>query len=216
MSILWRIVDSGNPYRMMVDLYYLYQYFTDESEMGKARENMKTTRQYDFLSTLRPYYKADTMISFSDFIHVLNDEMETKESITAMLAVLHGDGWITCEGEGDAMRIQYIPGDDDALWKRRDWMTVEDKSKRNINHMLHGASPEDWKILNFLCEHPEGSTVRQIIGRVFSEDVHMTTFMIHDSLIWLTEQKLATVEEDENGRLLFRAAPQAADAQREE
>ena len=41
--------------------------------------------------------------------------------------------------------------------------------------------------------------------------------MVRDSLEWLTEKELATVEEDENGRLLFHAAPEAeAHAQTQE
>ena len=95
--------------------------------------------------------------------------------------------------------------------------TVEDheleESKRNIDRMLHGYTLQDKRVLDYLCAHEgEYFLVRELLARVFGEEEKVTSKMVRDSLEWLTEKELATVEEDENGRLLFRAAPEAKKA----
>ncbi len=92
--------------------------------------------------------------------------------------------------------------------------TVEDheleESKRNIDRMLHGYTLQDKRVLDYLCAHEgEYFLVRELLARVFGEEEKVTSKMVRDSLEWLTEKELATVEEDENGRLLFRAVPAA-------
>ena len=68
-------------------------------------------------------------------------------------------------------------------------------------------------MLDYLCAHEgEYFLVRELLARVFGEEEKVTSKMVRDSLEWLTEKELATVEEDENGRLLFRAAPETKKA----
>ena len=193
-------------YRDLKRLFWAAGVLTDAPWIKKKRTNERGERQTAFLSALRPYGVGKSQIEFIQFVHTLNRAEETKESVAQMLITLCEDGWILLHGENEQIQIQYIPGDDDALWKRRDWMKDEDRRRVNIHHMLHGVLPKDQMVLDDLRAHAQGSTVRQITGRVFGEDESVTTLMVRDCLEWLMEKKLVTMEEDENGHLLFRAA----------
>ena len=197
-------------YRDLKRLFWAAGVLIDAPSIKKKRIRERGKRQEQFLSSLFPYCTPKNQIDFFEWVHILNMTDETNESIAQMLIKLCQDGWVTLNGKGNELKIQYIPGEDDSLWKRRDWMEDEDRRKWNIDRMLHGVLPKDQMVLDYLCADAQGSSVRQITGEVFGGDERMTTLMVRDSLEWLVEQKLATVEEDENGRLLFRAAPQAA------
>ena len=104
---------------------------------------------------------------------------------------------------------RYIPGEGDSQWGYG--QDYEDLQKENIYRMCNGLLSRDQAVLDYLRAHGEERfLVRQILARVFGEDETVTSKMVRDSLEWLVDQKLAIVEEDESGRLLFCAAPETA------
>ena len=147
---------------------------------------------------------------------------EEKKDFSELFARLYQEGWLSKEeGEEQACHWRYLPGEGDKRWREEN-ISKESKNtedcelsnrKRNIDRMLHGYTLQDKRVLNYLCAHEgERFLVRELLARVFGEEEKVTSKMVRDSLEWLTEKELATVEEDENGRLLFRAAPEAKKA----
>ena len=144
---------------------------------------------------------------------------EKQEGFVRLFSRLRAEGWLKEEKHpNQPSKWSYLPGEGDAHWKEEkfdkeikslDDYELEDR-KRNIDRMLHGYTLQDKRVLDYLCAHEgEGFLVRQLLARVFGEEEKVTSRMVRDSLEWLVEQKRATVEEDESGRLWFRATPEA-------
>lgn len=141
---------------------------------------------------------------------------ERRKSLTQLLQGLEKEGWVESFEKQSHTYWRYIPGEGDSQWGYG--QDYEDLQKENIYRMCNGLLSRDQAILDYLRAHKgEHFLVRELLARVFGEEEKVTSKMVRDSLEWLTEKELATVGEDENGRLLFRAAPEAeAHAQTQE
>ncbi len=132
---------------------------------------------------------------------------ERRKPLTQLLQGLEKEGWVESYEKQSHTYWRYIPGEGDSQWGYG--QDYEDLQKENIYRMCNGLLSRDQAVLDYLRAHGEERfLVRQILARVFGEDETVTSKMVRDSLEWLVEQKLAIVEEDESGRLLFRAAPE--------
>ena len=147
---------------------------------------------------------------------------EEQKDFVKLFTKLKEEGWLKEEkNPGQPSKWLYLSGEGDVHWKEdkfnKEIERLEDheleERKRNIDRMLHGYTLQDKRVLDYLCAHEgEYFLVRELLARVFGEEEKVTSKMVRDSLEWLTEKELATVEEDENGRLLFRAAPETKKA----
>ena len=159
---------------------------------------------------------------FMDLLHQVNvcidlPLQETPQTLKRLLEKLEQEGWIQLNEENGRHFVRYLFGEDDIRWLGETALS-EDEQKIHIYRMSNGLLSRDQAILDYLRAHGEERfLVRELLARVFGEEEKVTSKMVRDSLEWLTEKELATVEEDENGRLLFHAAPEAeAHAQTQE
>ena len=130
---------------------------------------------------------------------------ERRKSLTELMQGLEKEGWVTSTVKGSHTYWRYIPGEGDAQWGYG--QSYEDFQKEHIYRMANGMLSRDQAVLDYLRAHPgERFLIRQLLARVFSEEKDVTSKMVRDSVEWLMEKKLVTMEEDENGHLLFRAA----------
>lgn len=135
---------------------------------------------------------------------------EIPQSIESLLIELYQEGWVQLQQKESQGFASYLSGEDDTVWDLDSQKIDDSQAKIHIYRMYNGLLKRDQAILDYLRAHGEERfLVRELLARVFGEEEKVTSKMVRDSLEWLVEKELATVEEDENGRLLFRAAPAA-------
>lgn len=135
---------------------------------------------------------------------------EIPQSIESLLIELYQEGWVQLQQKESQGFASYLSGEDDTVWDLDSQKIDDSQAKIHIYRMYNGLLKRDQAILDYLRAHGEERfLVRELLARVFGEEEKVTSKMVRDSLEWLTEKELATVEEDENGRLLFRAVPAA-------
>lgn len=189
--------------------------FRESEGSRRARTINIEYRQFKTISYLKKHSEGAIVEDILPQAFELSFD-ERRKSLTQLLQGLEKEGWVESYEKQSHTYWRYIPGEGDSQWGYG--QDYEDLQKENIYRMCNGLLSRDKAILDYLRAHGEERfLVRQLLAGVFGEEEKVTSKMVRNSLEWLVEQKLATVEEDENGRLLFRAAPEAvAPAQTQE